>query len=97
MIELFVMVLLAVGALWFAFALIGLVFKVTFALVGGLFGLLAGMVGLLIGGVVLLMVAPFVLLALLPLCLPALLMVGLVWAIVHAARRKPAAAPQPSH
>lgn len=96
MIELFVMVLLAVGALWFAFALIGLVFKVTFALVGGLFGLLAGMVGLLIGGVVLLMVAPFVLLALLPLCLPALLMVGLVWAIVHAARRKPAV-PQPSH
>jgi hypothetical protein len=96
MIELCVLVLLAVGALWFAFALIGLVFKAVFAVVGGLFGLVAGMLGLLVGGVVMLAVAPIVLLALLPFCLPLLLLVGLVWAIAHAARRTPSA-PQPTH
>jgi hypothetical protein len=81
-----------VGALWMVGSLIGLVFKVTFGLVGGLIGLLAGGIGLFIGGLVMLLVLPIVALSLLPLCLPALLLFGLIWGIAHIARR-PAAAP----
>ena len=81
-----------VGALWMVGSLLGLVFKVTFGLVGGLIGLLAGGIGLLIGGLVMLLVLPLVALSLLPLCLPALLLFGLIWGIAHIARR-PATAP----
>lgn len=81
-----------VGALWMVGSLIGLVFKVTFGLVGGLIGLLAGGIGLFIGGLVMLLVLPIVALSLLPLCLPALFLFGLIWAIAHIARR-PAPAP----
>ncbi|HTC27572.1 hypothetical protein [Dyella sp.] len=81
-----------VGALWMFGSLIGLVFKVTFGLVGGLIGLLAGGIGLFIGGLVMLLVLPLVALSLLPLCLPALLLFGLIWGIAHIARR-PVTAP----
>jgi hypothetical protein len=96
MIELCVALVLVAGALWLAFALVGFVFKVFFALLGGLFGLMVGAVGLLVGGAVLLAMAPIVALALLPFCLPVLLLVGLVWAIARSARRAPPAA-QPTH
>jgi hypothetical protein len=80
-----------VGALWMVGSLIGLVFKATFGLVGGLIGLLAGGIGLFIGGLVMLLVLPIVALSLLPLCLPALLLFGLIWSIAHVARRHTAA------
>jgi hypothetical protein len=86
MIGLFVIAMM-VGALWMVGSVIGLIFKVTFGLIGGVFALLAGGLGLLIGGVVMLCIVPIVALSLLPLCLPALLVFGIVWAIAHAARR----------
>jgi len=95
MIGLCMAVLLVVGALWVAGALLGLAFKLAFVLVGGLFGLAAGAVGLLLGGIALLVAAPFVALALLPLCLPVLLLAALVWAVARGTRRAPAARPSP--
>jgi hypothetical protein len=91
MIELMLMGLV-VGGLWIVGSLVGLVFKLVFGVVHVVFGLLAGALGLFIGGLVLLLVLPIVALSLLPVCLPALLLFGLVWAIVHVARR-PSAAP----
>ncbi|HET7330934.1 hypothetical protein [Dyella sp.] len=84
---------LVVGALWLVGSLIGLILKVTFGLIGGVFGLLAGALGLFIGGLVMLLVLPLIALSLLPVLLPALLLFGLVWTIVHLAR-KPALARQ---
>lgn len=78
---------LVVGALWLVGSLIGLIFKVTFGLIGGVFGLLAGALGLFIGGLVMLLVLPLIALSLLPVLLPALLLFGLVWTIVHLARK----------
>lgn len=85
MIEL--MILLAVIAgLWLFFAVIGLVFKLIFGVIGGLFGLL----GALLGGVLAiglgLALMPLLLLAMLPFLVPALLLVGVIWLIVRAAR-----------
>jgi hypothetical protein len=91
MIELMLMGLV-VGGLWIVGSLVGLVFKLVFGVVHVVFGLLAGAIGLFIGGLVLLLVLPIVALSLLPVCLPALMLFGLVWAIVHVARR-PSAAP----
>jgi hypothetical protein len=85
---------MVVGFLWLAASLVGFVFKLAFALVGGVIGLLAGMLGLLIGGLTLLLIAPVVALALLPVALPVLLLMGLVWLVVRASRR-PAVAPAP--
>lgn len=85
-------IFLVVGALWLVGSLIGLVFKLTFGLIGGLFSLIAGALGLFIGGLVMLLVLPVIALSLLPVMLPALLLFGLVWTIVHLAR-KPAVAP----
>jgi hypothetical protein len=85
-------IFLVVGALWLVGSLIGLVFKLTFGLIGGLFSLLAGALGLFIGGLVMLLVLPVIALSLLPVFLPALLLFGLVWTIVHLVRR-PAVTP----
>lgn len=76
-----------VGVLWIIGSVVGLVFKLAFGLIGGLFGLLAGGIGLLVGGLVMLLVLPIIALSLLPLCMPALLLFGLIWAIAHVARR----------
>jgi hypothetical protein len=92
MIEL-MLICVIVGALWIVGSLIGLIFKVVFGLIGGIFGLLAGAIGLFIGGLVMLLVLPVVALSLLPVCLPALLLFGVIWAIVHAARKPAAVAP----
>lgn len=92
MIEL-MLIMVMVGALWIVGSVIGLIFKLTFGLIGGLFSLLAGAVGLFVGGLVMLLVLPLVALSLLPLCLPALLLFGLIWAIAHIARRPAAVAP----
>ncbi|RUL74535.1 hypothetical protein [Dyella choica] len=89
MIELMV-IFLVVGGLW----LVGLVFKLTFGLIGGLFSLFAGALGIVIGGLVMLLVLPLIALSLLPVMLPALLLFGLIWTIVHLAR-KPSVAPVP--
>ncbi|HUB89352.1 MAG TPA: hypothetical protein VMA74_06430 [Dyella sp.] len=86
MIELMV-IFLVIGGLWLVGSLVGLVFKLTFGLIGGLFSLLAGAVGIVIGGVVMLLVLPVIALSLLPVMLPALLLFGLIWTIVHLARK----------
>lgn len=80
-----VLLMLVVGV-WLAVATIGLVFKLTFTLIGGLFSLIGVVLGAVFGGIALLLVAPFVALALLPLCLPMILFVAVVWAIVRLAR-----------
>lgn len=92
MIELIVVV----AVLWLAASFVGLVFKLTFALIGGLFSVVAGAVGLVLGGVALLVAAPLVAIALLPLCLPVLLLVALVWAIARTARRPAPVAAAPA-
>jgi hypothetical protein len=92
MIEL-MLIAVMVGALWIVGSVIGLVFKLVFCLVGGMFHLLAGAIGLFIGGLVMLLVLPIIALSLLPVALPALLVFGLVWAIVHAGRKPAAAQP----
>jgi len=69
MFELGILVLVVVGACWLFGALIAGLFKLTFGLIGALFG---GLFGLFFVGVAALLVVPIVLLALLPLMLPAL-------------------------
>jgi hypothetical protein len=91
MIELMLIGLL-VGGLWIVGSVIGLIFKLAFGVVHVVFGLLAGFIGLFIAGLVMLLVLPIVALSLLPVFLPALLLFGLIWTIVHVARR-PTAAP----
>ena len=86
MLELMV-ILLVVGGLWLVGSLVALCFKLVFGLIGGLFSLLAGAVGIVIGGIVMLLLLPVIALSLLPVMLPALLLFGLVWTIVHLARK----------
>ena len=83
MFELGILVLVAVGVCWFAGALIAGLFKLTFGLIGALFG---GVFALFAVGMVALLVVPIVLFALLPLLLPALCIAALVWLIVRASR-----------
>lgn len=84
-------IVMAVLALWLVGAVIGLVFKCVFAVVGGVFGIIGAAFGLLFGGLALLIAAPFVVMALLPLFLPVLLLAALVWLVVRAGRRAPVA------
>ncbi|MET3652861.1 hypothetical protein [Dyella japonica] len=80
-----VLLMLVVGV-WLAIAMIGLVFKLTFTLIGGLFSVIGALLGVVFGGIALLVMAPIVALALLPLCLPVILFVAVVWAILRIAR-----------
>ena len=82
-----------VAGLWVVGSVVGLILKVAFGLVHGVFSLLAGAIGLFIGGLVMLLVLPIIALSLLPVCLPALLLFGLIWLIVHATRRHAPATP----
>ena len=87
MIELGLLVLVVFfGAFWLLAALIGGLFKLTFGLLGALFGI----------GLAALVVVPILVFALLPLLIPALCLALLVWVIVHATR-KPAPAQAPIH
>jgi hypothetical protein len=83
MIELGVLLVVVVVAFWFFGALIAGLFKLTFGIIGAVFG---GLFGLLVLGIVALMVLPIVFFALLPLLMPVLFIAGLVWLIVHASR-----------
>lgn len=84
MLEFGLLVLVVGGVLWLFGALIVGVFKLTFGLLGALFG---GLVGLFALGAAALLVLPIVLFALLPVLMPVLLFIaGLVWLIVHASR-----------
>lgn len=95
MIEIGLLGLVAViGVFWVLAALVGVVFKLTFGLLGAMLGafgaLLGGMVGLLGLGIAALVVLPILALALLPLLLPVLFIAGIVWLIVRASRPTPA-------
>lgn len=92
MITMSVLLMLFVG-IWLAVALVGAMFKLTFVLIGGLFHLVGAVLGLVFGGLALMIIAPVVALALLPLCLPVLLLVAIVWAIARAAHRPSQPAP----
>lgn len=109
------MTLLAVAAiivflLFGVFAIVGLGFKLVggiFELVFGLFGIVLGAIGtvfgLLIGGLAMLFAGGIVLLVFgalaLPLLLPLLFIVGIVWLVVRAASPRPQqlALPAPAH
>lgn len=94
MIEFGLLVLVAiVGAFWLMAALIGGLLKLTFGLLGAMFGGVFALFGI---GVAALVVVPILALALLPLLIPALGLALLVWLIVHATR-KPAPAPAQTH
>ena len=84
MIELGLLLVAAVvGVFWLCAALIGALFKVTF----GLFGALLGVFGAAFGiGIAALVVVPVLLLTVVPLFLPVLVLGGLIWLIVRAAR-----------
>lgn len=80
-------VMLAIGVLWAAFSLLGLLLRVVFGVVFGLGGLLLGAVGFLIA-------LPFVaLFALLPIALPLLVILGFVMLVRWAARPSAPVAP----
>ena len=91
-----VLLMLVLGA-WLAVATIGLVFKLTFGLIGLLFSLIGAVLGVVFGGIALLIAAPLVALALLPLCLPVIVLVAVVWAIVRTTRGPAPAAPANVH
>lgn len=91
MLELGIVILAVVGAFWLFGALIVGLFKLAFGLLGAVFG---GLFGLIVVSFVALMVLPIVFFALLPLLMPALFIVGLVWLIVHASRTHPAPPPK---
>jgi hypothetical protein len=86
MFELFVLVAI-LGSLWLVGSLLGFVFKLVFGLIGGVFSLVGGLLALFVGGALMLVMLPVFALMLLPLLLPVLLVVGIVWLIVRAARR----------
>ena len=94
MIALTILVMVIAG-LWLLAATLGLVFKLTFALVGGVLGVIGALAGLVVGMIGLLIAAPLVLLALLPIGLPTMLLVGLVWLVVRAMRHAPMSKPSP--
>jgi hypothetical protein len=83
MFEIAVVLLAVLGAVWLFGALVVGAFKLTFGLLGMIFG---GLFGLFALAVTALVVIPVVLFAMLPVLLPALCVVGLVWLIVHASR-----------
>ena len=80
--------LLAVfGGVWLFFAALWLVFRITFWFVGGLFGLVAFGVSLLVLGIVALVMLPLLGLMLLPFAFPLLLLVGLIWLLTRSPPR----------
>lgn len=78
--------LLGFAGLWLFFHLLGWVFKLVFAVLGGVLGLAGGLftvaavgTSLLVAGVVGLVLLPVLGLFLLPLAFPVLFLLGLVW------------------
>ncbi len=91
MIELGLLGLFAIIAVFWLFAaLIGAVFKLIFGLIGAVFGAFGAIFGgffVVLGiGIAALLVVPAALFVLLPLLLPTLLIGGIVWLIMRAAR-----------
>lgn len=82
MLKLGVVIAAVVGACWLGTVLLGGLFKLAFGLVGIAFG---GVAGLFAVGLVGVVVASLVMMALLPLLLPVLFVAGLVWLAVRAA------------
>jgi hypothetical protein len=80
MFEIAVVLLAVLGAVWLFGALVVGAFKLTFGLLGVIFG------GLFALAIAALVVVPVVLFAMLPVLLPVLCVVGLVWLNVHASR-----------
>ncbi len=76
-------VLAVFGGLWFFFAMLWLMFRITFWFIGGLFGLIAAGVTLLVLSAVGLLMLPILGLMMLPLAFPLLLVVGLIWLLTR--------------
>lgn len=89
--------LLVFCGLWLMAALIGAIFKFTFALIGGIFSIVGAVLGLVFGGLALLVIAPIVALSLLPALLPLALVIGVVWLIARASRSHASQAPTQAH
>ncbi len=83
MFKLGVVLVAVAAAFWLFAALLGGLFKLTFGFFGALFGSMLGMAAL---GMVALLVVPIVLFALLPLWMPVLLVIAVIWLIVRAGR-----------
>ncbi|HEY9133151.1 MAG TPA: hypothetical protein VIM98_15465 [Dyella sp.] len=93
MITIGILMMVLVG-LWFAAAVIGVVFKIAFTLIGGIFSVIGALIGLVVGGIMLVVLAPLFALALLPAALPILLLAGAIWLIVRATHSTPHAPTQ---
>jgi hypothetical protein len=82
------------------FKLVGGVFELIFGLLGAVLGAIGTVFGLLVGGLATLFAGGIVLLVLgalaLPLLLPVLLVVGVVWLIVRASTPRPVAVVPPT-
>lgn len=94
MLELGMLVMMAIGAFWLFGMLIAGVFKLTFGLIGAIFGGLFGAFALTI---VALAMLPVLLLAVVPLLVPALCIAALVWIVVHASRTHPESSQSVQH
>lgn len=86
MFEIFV-VLAVFGSLCMAVLLFGFVFKLLFMLIGGVFSVVGGLLALLVGAALMLALLPLFAVIVLPLCVPLLFVIGMVWLIVHLAKR----------
>ena len=76
--------LLAVfGGVWLLFAALWLVFRIAFWFVGGLFGLMAFGITLLVLGLVALVMLPLLGLMMLPFAFPLLMLAGLIWLLTR--------------
>jgi len=87
---LLVIVLLACGGVWLGMMLVGAVFglffRLLFGLIGGIFSIIGGLVGLAVMGIVGLALLPVFAILLLPALIPVMLMVGFVWLLVRKPR-----------
>lgn len=84
MIELGLLILVAMaGVFWLMAALIGAAFKLTFGLLGVMFGGVFALFGI---GVAALVLLPLLAIMLIPLLIPALGLALLIWLIIHLTR-----------
>lgn len=80
--------LLAVfGGFWIFFAVLWLMFRITFFVIGGVIGVIVGGVALLVAGLLGLVMLPLLGLVVLPFFFPLLLVAALVWALTRHPQR----------
>ena len=101
MVAVLMVLALAVLGLWLSFAVIHVVFRLLFGMIGLVFGgivaFIAGafalLVLLLVGGLLGMLLLPLLVLTLLPLAAPLLLIAGIAWVLTRQSRSPPRVMP----